>query len=201
MPDTLLPQELQDYLRHVARIVDTMDDLPPEETPAGKLTREFFANNWLGCVEGLLQRTLRIRVMPHLSPAPYVFRFEMDCPYKSKAGPDSPVRLQPGPVSGTIQYRPDVLINRRLPPIAVQIDRSLAFFHPNCSRQHGFVCLGEFPPSPYPYPLDLLLENHVFPIITYQNRSPAHPLDREAAQYFALDPQAMEGLEVVEPLY
>jgi hypothetical protein len=41
----------------------------------------------------------------------------------------------------------------------------------------------------------------MYPIVTYQNRSPAHPLDRAAAEYFAFNPEAMDGLEPVEPLY
>jgi hypothetical protein len=195
------PGDIDDLLRSLARVVGVLDDLPDEATPAGKLTREFFFNNWLACRDGLLARTDRIRVQPQPTPAPRIFRFEIDCRYKSKPGSSAPVQLMSGPISGTIHYRPEVLLNRLMPPIAVEIDRSLAFFHPNYSRQHGFLCLGEFPPSPYPFPLDLLLENHLYPIVTYQNHRPAHPLDREAAHYFALDPQAMEGLEPVDPLY
>jgi hypothetical protein len=150
-----------------------------------------------------LAKTARIRLLPQPGRSPRIFRFEIDCRYKRKTGADAPVELMPGPVRGTIHFRPDILINRKTlpPPIAVEIDRSLAYFHPNYCRQQGFLCLGEFPPSPYPFPLDLLLEDHLYPIVSYQNRRPAHPLDREAALYFALDPSAMEGLEPVEPLY
>jgi hypothetical protein len=62
------------------------------------------------------------------------------------------------------------------------------------------VCLGELPPSPYPFPLDLLLE-HLYTILTYQNYRPSHPLDLEAATYFALESDALAGLEGVQPLY
>jgi hypothetical protein len=37
--------------------------------------------------------------------------------------------------------------------------------------------------------------------LSYQNRRPHHPADFEAARYFALDPDAMSGLEPVPPLY
>jgi hypothetical protein len=46
-----------------------------------------------------------------------------------------------------------------------------------------------------------LLENHVYPIVSYQNRQPTHPADIEAARYFALEPAAMQGLEPAPPLY
>jgi hypothetical protein len=196
------PADLEQFLEHLARIAQHEDELPEEDTPAGILTREFLANNWAMCCDGLLSKTSVIRVFPENSPAPRRFRFEVDCPYKRKAGADAPVELMPGPVRGTIHYRPDMFLNPLAPHIAVQIDPDLAYLHPNCERRRGcLVCLGELPTSPFPFPLDLLLENHLYPILTYQNRRPAHPLDLEAARYFALDSSAMDGLEPVKPLY
>lgn len=143
-----------------------------------------------------------MRVLPEHSPTPRMFRFEIDAPYKSKRGGDAPVELVPGPIRGTIHYRPDLFASPTLPHIAVQVDPDLAYFHPNCSRQRGsMICLGEIPVSEFPFPLDLLLQNHIYPILTYQNRRPAHPADLEAARYFALDEHAMDGLEPVRPLY
>jgi hypothetical protein len=171
-------------------------------SPLDKLTREFAANNWAACADGLLQRTDRIRVWPEPSPAPLSFEFEIDTPYKRKLTPRAPVELVAGPVRGRILYRRDMFENPDGPLIAVQIDRRLGYFHPNYDRDRGFLCLGDqrnLPPGPQA--LDLLLENHIFPIVSYQNRSPIHPLDFEAARYFAFQPTAMDGLEPVVPLY
>lgn len=178
------------------------DDLPEEDTPLGKLIREFFTNNWAMCRDGLLQRTTKIRVQPETNSAPRAFRFQIATPYKRKLDSNSVVELLPGPVRGRILYRGDMFENPEPPTVAVMLDRDQAYFHPNYARKQGFLCIGDeqnLPPGPLP--LDVLLENHVYPIITYQNRRPAHPADLEAAQYFALDPTAMEGLEPVDPLY
>jgi hypothetical protein len=86
-----------------------------------------------------------------------------------------------------------------LPAVAVLVERRLGFLHPNYSRRYGILCCGELPGGPIP--LDLLFENYIYGIITYQNRRPTDPADVEAARYFALEPDAMEGLENVEPLY
>jgi hypothetical protein len=202
MPDEPLPPDLDRLFQHLARIAHPADDLPDEDTPLGMLTREFFANNWALCCEGLLGKTSIMRVFPEHSPAPRMYRFEIDAPYKSKRGAAAPVQLMPGPIRGTIHYRPNLFANPELPHIAVQVDPDLAYFHPNCSRQRGsMICLGELPPSQFPFPLDLLLENHIYPILTYQNRRPSHPADLEAARYFALDEHAMDGLEPAKPLY
>jgi hypothetical protein len=177
------------------------DDVPEEDDPLGRLSREFFANNWAECCDGLLQRTGRIRVWPEPSPAPRAFRFEIDCAYKAKVG-DEPVELRPGPVRGQVMYRGDMFTNPDGPCVAVFLDRDQCYFHPNFNRERGILCLGDLnnlPPGPVP--LERLLENHVFPIVSYQNRRPVHAADAEAARYFALEPSAMDGLESVEPLY
>ena len=131
-----------------------------------------------------------------------MFYFEVDSPYKRKRNSSATVELVPGPVSGMIYYRSDLFANSASPYIAVQINPSLSYFHPNCCRQRGsLLCLGDIPPEAFPLPLDMLLQSHLYPIITYQNQSPLHAFDEEAAMYFALDPDAMQGLEPVRPLY
>jgi hypothetical protein len=196
----MTPLDLQQMLDRMQGIVDMQDDLPAVDTPVGRITREFLANNWANCCDDLLSKTSRIRVTPQPSPSPRVFRFEIDFPYKRKASRDAQVELMPGPIRGTIYYRPDALLSTKGPAIAARVDLDQQLLHPNVSRQHGFVCLGELPSSPYPFPLDLLLE-HLYTILTYQNYRPSHPLDFEAAAYFALEADALAGLEAVAPLY
>ena len=196
----IAPPDFNRLLQQVGRIIhcaeETLDD-----TPLGRIVREFFQNNWINCRDGLLKRTSTLRVFPLVEKVPRLFRFELDRPFKRKAGEAGTIELAQGPICGTIHYRPDLFVNQTDLPIAVQLDLEQQYFHPNCSRQHGFVCLGELPPVPYPFPLDLFLECHLFPVLSYQNRRPSHALDREAAMYFALDADAMSGLEPVEPLY
>lgn len=189
---------IEELLAQLERLVTMHDGLPDEDTPAGRLMRDFLANNWTSCRDGLLKKTDRIRVHPEPSPHPSRFEFEIDLPYKSRPEHDGPVQLMPPPVRGRIMYRPDLFANADLPPVAVQLDPSLRYLHPNVSRQ-SYVCLGELPHEPFP--LDALLENHLFPILSYQNRRPAHPANIDAARYFATDPEAMSGLESVAPLY
>ncbi len=196
-----LPVDLQRMMQMLLASVER-GDMPDEDEPLGRLTREFFANNWAECRDGLLTKTKRIRVSPQIAPAPRAFRFEIDCPYKRKLDADTRVELMPGPVRGEVIYRGDLFQDPDGPCLAVLIDKDLAYFHPNYSRERGYLCIGELgdlPPGPLP--LDRLLENHLFPIISYQNRRPSHPADIEAARYFALEPTAMEGLEPVVPLY
>ena len=107
----------------------------------------------------------------------------------------------PGPIRGTIHYRSDLFVNRADVAIAVQLDLDQALAHPNVSRRHGLVCLGELPATPYPFPLDQLIETILFPLLSYQSYTPSHAMDREAALYFALDPEALAGLQPVPPLY
>ncbi len=198
------PRAPEQVLQHLIAMVqqhetDLSDD---DDSPLAVIAREFFANNWADCCDGLLKRTPTLRVYPEWSAAPRAFRFELDRPFKRKRGSDSPVELCDGPICGLIHYRADLFVNRTLPYIAVQIDPEQAFLHPNCSRPRGsLVCLGELPDNLFPYPLDLLLETRLYPILTYQDRRPSHPFDLEAARYFALHPEAMEGLEPVAPLY
>jgi hypothetical protein len=181
------------------KLVAGDDQLPDPDTPLGKITREFFEHNWADCKHGLLARTTRIRVEPGHPVWPALFRFEMDLPYKRKLGPQAPVELQPGPISGLIIYRPDLFSHLDQPAVAVRLDETPGFLHPNYSRAHRLLCLGEIPNGAFP--LDALLETHLFPILSYQNRRPSHAADHESAMYFALDPLAMVGLEPVDPLY
>jgi hypothetical protein len=155
-----------------------------------------------------LDRSSILRVYPEPSPAPRIFRYEIDRPYKRKAARSASVETMPGPIRGSIHYRADLLVDSSLPHIAVRVDPDLDLFHPNCLRARDsspargcLICLGELPNNPYPFPLDLLISTRVFPILSYADRRPANPLDWEAAEYFALDPNAMQGLEPVPPLY
>lgn len=176
--------------------------LREQEDPLSAVSREFFTNNWIQCRDGLLSKTTRIRVNPQPLPAPCNFDFEIDTPFKQKRGRNAPVELNRGPVRGRICYREDMFEQPDGPCLAVLIDPDLAYFHPNHSRSGSFLCVGELSDlPPGPLPLDQLLENHLFPILSYQNRRPTHPADLEAARYFATDPAAMEGLEPVIPLY
>jgi hypothetical protein len=130
---------------------------------------------------------------------PSSFGFEIDRPYKRRATPDGPVELAPGPLRGTIMYRANLFAaSPDEPTVVVLIDRQCRFHHPNFSPRFGAICLGDLPHGPIA--LDALLL-HVFSIVSYQNRNPLHPADIDAAHYFALDPNAMSGLEPVEPLY
>jgi hypothetical protein len=196
-----LPAELQKFMEQFSQLLTLGSGMPAEDSPMGKLTRQFFANNWRNCQEGLLRKTNHIHIWPEPSPAPRTFRFEIDCPYKRQRGPEAPVELVPGPIRGTVYYRPDLFTNADDPAVAVALDRDQSLLHPNYSRQKGFICLGELPSSQYPFPLDLLFENLVYPIVSYQQKRPVHPFDVDAARYFALDPDAMQGLEPAAPLY
>ncbi|NUQ63742.1 MAG: hypothetical protein HUU20_14790 [Pirellulales bacterium] len=191
--------DLDLYLRDLSALVARGFRLPRDDSPTVELSRRFLVNTWETCRDGLLAKTKRIRVWPDSPIWPQAFRFEVDCPFKAKAGLDASVELRPGPVRGTVFYRHDLYANLRVPSVGVALDPSLDYFHPNFSVRYNLICLGELPRGPFP--LDCLLENHLYPILTYQNRRPSHPANFEAAQYFALDPEAMVGLEPVEPLY
>ena len=195
-------EELVEQLMAAVRQAEGAALAEDDDSPLARVAQQFFLNNWTTCCDGLLQKTTILRLFPEWSAVPRSFRFELDRPFKSKAGPGAPVQLQPGPIRGFIHYRSDLFHNPTLPYVAIQIDPDLSYFHPNCSRQRGcLVCIGDFPESLFPYPLDLLLETRLYPILTYQDRRPSHPLDFEAASYFALNPEAMDGLEPVPPLY
>ncbi len=190
--------QLEQLLGQLTSLLQTTDDLPPANTPVGQHTREFLCNTWETCRSGLLGKTERLRVIPEGAP-PRMFHFELDLPYRQRFLHSQETRLMPGPIRGMVIYRPDLMSNLHLPSVAVRLDPSMGYFHPNFSRAHGIVCLGDLPPGPFP--LDGLLEHHLFPILSYQNRRPVHAADEEAARYFATALDAMEGLEPVEPLY
>ena len=194
----------QQQLEHLMAVLRQKETATPSgaASPLEMIAQEFFANNWAEFADGLLQKTSLLRVTPEWSAAPCAFRFELDRPYKRKTGPEAPVELMPGPIRGVIRYRTDLFMNQTMPYIAVQIDPDLAYYHPNCSRQRAsLVCLGTLPDNLFPYTLELLFETRLYPILTYQDHKPSDPFDLEAARYFALHPEAMDGLEPVEPLY
>ncbi len=173
-------------------------DLPDPDTTTGKLTREFFKHNWEN-TQGLLGKTKKIRLFPESSEAPHRFRFEVDLPFKSKRTPTGPVELRPGPVRGTLRYRPDVITaDPDEPSIVVCLDADQAYYHPNFSRQRGVLCDGAIARGTFP--LDAYLV-HLYSILSYGNRSSRSPADREAALYFVENAAAMSGLEPVAPLY
>ena len=188
---------LGDLMDELHDLVGLDDGLPDPSTAEGRATREFFANNWEEAREGLLSRTQRVRVWPLPGAGPRSFSYEFDRPYKCKL-PDGTVELAPGPVSGTIRYRPNVLApdpGSRSVVVFVDSDR---FYHPNFSRSHRVLCIGDIPPGPFP--LEALIE-HLYGIVSYQNRDSTNPADWEAVRYFGTDPDALEGLTDVEPLY
>ncbi len=194
-----VPSEAVQQLMRQARVAS---GLPDEQTPLGQLSRQFFVANWETSRANLFSKTSILRVRPEAGPVPMTFRFEIDRPFKRKPLSDGPVQLDPGPICGAIYYRPNLFIEPDRAHVAVQIDPRLNYLHPNCSRrQASMVCLGELPQTPFPLPLDMLFENYIYPILTYQNMTPSDALDREAALYFAFDPDAKEGLEPVPPLY
>ena len=174
------------------------DDPLSASTSEGRAACEFFENNWGQARDGLLSRTDRIRVWPASEAGPpTAFRFEIDRPYKRKQA-DGMVVLEPGPISGTIAYRRDVMTSTPdSRPVCVFL-RSRGFYHPNFSRPLCVLCVGPFPPGPYP--LDALLL-HIYAIVSYQYLGTNDPLDQEAFRYFTRDPEAFEGLGDVPPLY
>lgn len=191
------PLEL--LLRGLHALVGDEADLPDATTPLGRTTREFFRNNWDQARSGLLARTRKIRVRPIERSSPRTFRFEVDCRYRRRRGDDSPVELAEGPVRGTIKYRASLFdATPGEPTIVVFLDPDQGYFHPNYSRRHDVLCLGPIPPGPFP--LEVLLQ-HLYSILTYQNRNSLDPADPVAAGYFDTDPGAMDGLDAPEPLY
>ena len=167
-------------------------------TPLGRATRAFFANSWSTARDGLLARTQRLRLTHGASEAPRTFRFEADTPYKDKPRDGGPVTLVPGPVVGSIRYRPDVMDPAVTGPGVAVFLRNRTLYHPNFARRCGFLCLGPIPDGPFP--LDALLE-HLWSILTYQNRATHDHADDDAALYFSQNPDAMTGLETPRALY
>lgn len=195
-PESHDPTSLAELFGRISRLA-LESGLPDRSTSEGRSVREFFMNNWRIACEGLLARTTRMRVRPLPPEGPRSFAFEMSLPYKRKRA-DGTVELEPGPIHGRIDYLPDVMTpepNTR--SVAVFVS-SAGFYHPNYSRAHGVLCVGDLPPGPFP--LDALLE-HVWTIVSYQNVDSANPLDREAVRYFRRDPHAFEGLTEVPRLY
>jgi hypothetical protein len=198
MNDSTMPRPPIELLRRIMEEARSVDDLPDPSTDEGRATREFFANSWDQARTGLLSHTDRIRVQPLRFAGPRAFTFEVDRPYRRRLG-DGTVELSPGPITGAIHYRPDLMVPRPgARSTVVFIDKELGFYHPNYSRAHGVLCIGDVPGGPFP--LDALL-GHLFGILSYQNRESRDPADLEAVRYFASDPHAMAGLEDVAPLY
>ena len=188
---------LSDLMSELLDLAGLDEGLPDPSTGEGRATRDFFANNWQEAREGLLSRTQRVRVRPLPGAGPRSFSYEFDRPFKCKR-PEGMVELAPGPVGGTIRYRPNVLTPDPGSRSMVVFVDSEGFFHPNYSPIHRVLCIGDIAPGPFP--LEALVE-HVYGIVSYQNMDSTNPLDSEAVRYFSTDPDALEGLTDVEPLY
>ncbi len=188
---------LSGLLEELHNLAGLDDGLPDPSTGEGQATRDFFANNWEEARTGLLSRTQRVRVWPLPGAGPRSFSFEIDRPYKCKR-PEGMVELAAGPVSGTIRYRPDVLTPDPGSRSVIVFVDSDGFYHPNYSRVARVLCLGDIPPGPFP--LEALVE-HLYSIVSYQNMDSTNPADKEAVRYFGTDPDALEGLTDVQPLY
>ena len=188
---------LRDLIEELQGLAGPEEGLPDPSTDEGQATLQFFANNWAQAQSGLLTRTELVRVKPLPVAGPRSFRYEFDLHYKRKR-PQGMVELASGPVMGTIRYRPNILTPEpggRSVVVSVDSD---GFFHPNFSRKHGVLCIGEIPPGPFP--LDALIE-HIYSVVSYQNMDLMNPADREAFRYFGSDPNALQGLSEVQPLY
>jgi len=195
--DTPTTSPLAHVLEALASLVQGDPTLPAEDTPLGRLTRETLRNQWEQARDGLLARTRRIRVSPQGGPAPRLFRFEIDRPYKRRRAGDGAIEAASGPVRGWIHYRADLHVAPPDEPmVMILLDRDQGFFHPNC--RDGLLCHGRLPPGPFP--LEALLE-HLYGIVSYQNVNGEEPLDAEAAEYFRSHPSAFDGLLPVEPLH
>ena len=188
---------LGDLLEELHGLAELDDGLPDPSTTEGRATRAFFAHNWEEARDGLLSRTQQVRVRPLPGAGPRSFAFEFDRPYKCKR-PEGMVELAPGPVTGTMLYRPNIFTPEPGSRSVVVFLDSPEFYHPNFSRTHGVLCMGDIPPGPFP--LEALIE-HVYSIVSYQNMDSTDPADREAVRYFGTDPDALQGLTDVEPLY
>ena len=188
---------LGDLVEQLENLAGLDDGLPDPSTLEGRATRDFFVNNWREAREGLLSHTDIVRARPLGAGVPRSFSFEIHRPFKRKL-PQGMVELAPGPVTGTIRYHPNVLRPDPGARSVVVFVNSEGFYHPNFSRSHGVLCIGEVPPGPFP--LKALLE-HVYSIVSYQNVDSTNPLDHEAVRYFGTEPDALDGLTDVHPLY
>lgn len=174
------------------------DPLPDEDTELGRRTRDWLERNWSDARAGLLAKSTRLRVTPPSSRAPNTFHFTIDRPYKRRKR-DGSIDLAPGPISGLIKFRPDLLTAPEDEScLLVLMDPHLGLVHSNHDPRSGLLCCGNLPPGPVSL-ADALV--HVYTILTYQNQSLTSALDVDAARYFATDPDARVGLEPVEPLW
>lgn len=184
-------------LARLVALADAAASVGREDDPLHALALEFFANNWRDAAEGLLARTAKVDVQPVGWPGPHAFAFRFDLPYK-RANADGSVELVPGPITGTIRYRPDPFrAARGEATIAVFLDQR-DLFNPNYSREYGVLCIGHVPAGPFP--LAVLLE-HLHALLSYQSTNVQDPADLEAARYFASEPDALRGLDHPSPLF
>ncbi len=196
-PRTAVPS-IDELVRRLLFAHASDGELPDPSTPMGRLTRELFASQWQQARDGLLARSKVLRVDAPPSPSPYVFRFEIDRPFKRRAA-DGSVEIAPGPIRGSLRYRPDVLEPRRgEPSVLAFVDRELRFFHPNCLPHVGLLCLGDLPAGPYP--LEETLQQ-LYRVASYGSLGTESALDSDAVRYFLENPDAFDGLRPVPPLW
>ena len=173
------------------------DPLPDERTELGRRTRDWLERNWADAREGLLAKSTRLRVSPPTSASPNTFRFTLERGYKRRNA-DGTIGLAPGPITGLIKFRPDLLTAPEDETrVLVLVDPSVGLLHPQHDPRSGLLCCGDLYGM---VSLEAALV-HVFTILTYQNCNVTSALDVEAARYFATDPGARAGLEPVEPLW
>lgn len=188
-------RELLDLIEQLERLANAPS---AEAAPDRKVAREFFANSWRSARYGLLARTGRIRVEPAPGPAPRTFRFSMDLPYLRQTSRDGEVEVAPGPLTGRITYRPDLMLAAPGEPVLyVTVDNS-DWSHPNYSRTHGWFCTGQLPAGPIE--LEPLLEI-LYVFASYQSYSVEDPADRESAALLAARPEILDALGEPAPLW
>jgi len=188
-------RELLDLIEQLERLSSTPSAAPaPHQTVA----REFFANTWRDARDGLLSRTERLRVEAAPGPAPRSFHFSMDLPYLRQAHPDDEVEVAPGPLTGTITYRPDVMVAAAGEPVLYVTVANSDWCHPNYSRTHGWFCTGQLPPGPID--LETVLEI-LYVFASYQSYSVEDPADRESAELLAARPELLDALGEPAPLW
>jgi hypothetical protein len=195
LPQAPAPPALE-VPRFLRLLLALEDPLPDPDTEVGREARAFFEQSWADARDGLLARTGRLSIVPASLPAPRLFHWTIERPFKRwKQG--GGVELAPGPIRGTIHYRGDALVAPPdEPTILVRVDPDLGFVHPNADPVTSLICHGLSGLLPLE-PLAL----HVHGIVAYQNMGLASALSRAAAEYFLRDPRAMDGLEPVEPLF
>ena len=192
------PQSTHELLGLLSHLEELSTATSHDDAPHRALAAEFFCNNWAAAEQGLLAHTELIRVEPGSRPAPRTFRFQMAIPYLRQPREEGPLERADGPLSGTILYRPDLMIAPPGEPVVQVLLDDPALIHPNFFRSRGIFCLGVLPPGPVV--LEMLLEL-LYMFLSFQSYSLEDPADFEAAQLVGANPEAVAGLGEPAPLY